>query len=518
MPSQTRTMSAESSPLPALVSEFDALQRRICAYERALAVIEYDDQTVAPPSSASVSGEASSALFAAVHQMRTSPETGELLSALSEHAGELDELHAAELRMFGRSYEEERRLPAELVADYRHLVAEAFPAWRAAKHAGDFAAFAPYLERVFRLLREQSACLDPDADPYDVQLGRQQRGVSQAVCDGFFSQVREVVSPLVREIVARDAAQGGPRDFAFSHARMPAAEQEALARDLAGVLGLDPARLTLGLTEHPSSYDLGREDVRIAHHYIEDDVLDGVATSCHEGGHALYMQNVDPKYSGTCLHGGLDSGIHESQSRLMENNVCRSRPFMETLLPLLRRHAPEAYAGVGPDELYRACNVVRPGPIRTQADELTYPLHIMVRYECEKLLMAGELPVAEVPALWNRLMREHLGVEVADDASGCLQDMHWASDFVGYFPGYALGNAYAAQFMACARADYAGDMDERIAAGDLSPVTGWLKEHVWRHGRSLDPDELIESACGGPFDPAHYLSYLQEKYRGLYGV
>ncbi len=511
-------LSTDNRPLPDLLTEFDALQRRICSYERALGVMEYDDQTTAPESAAPASGEAASVLYAAMHELQSSAETGELLAALQEHAAELDDLHAAELRSFARVYDEERRLPAEMVADYRHILAEAFPAWRAAKNANDFAAFAPYLERVFNLLREQSACLNPQADPYDVQLDRQQRGNSQAVCDAFFSQVREVASPLVKAIAEKEAAEGGPRAYPFAARRVPAAAQQDLAWDLSRVIGLDTTRLTFGLTEHPCSYDLGIEDVRIAHHYYEDNVLDGVSTTCHEGGHALYMQNVDPRYSFTCLHGGLDAGIHESQSRLMENNVCRSRAFMEVLLPLLQKHAPEAYAGVSADELYRASNVVRPSLIRTQADELTYPLHVMVRYECEKRLMAGELAVADIPAFWNDLMRDYLGVEVPDDAHGCLQDMHWASSYVGYFSGYALGNAYAAQFMHCARAAYAGDMDAAVAAGDLTPVTGWLKDHVWRHGRSLDPNELIESACGEPFDPAYYVVYLQEKFGALYGV
>ena len=505
-----------ASPSPALsdlLAAFDKLQQDICGYELALSIMEYDSQTVAPASGASEAGAAQAVLYAAKHELESSPATGELLAALKGRASELDPLHAAELRVFARTYDEESRLPAELVADYRKLVAEAFPAWRAAREDNDFTAFAPYLSRVFELLRTQANCLDPKADPYDVLLDRWQRGNSTAVCDRFFAEVSQTVVPLVRAI-----AEQPRRDYPFAREAVPASVQQDLAWDIARAIGLDCDRLTFGLTAHPCSYDLGRNDVRIAHHYYERNVLECAATTCHEGGHALYMQNVDPVYTGTCLHGGVEAGIHESQSRLMENNVGRSRPFMHALLPLLQKHIPAVYGGVSEDDLYAACNVVRPSLIRTQADELTYPLHIMVRYECEKRLVRGELAVSDVPALWHDLMLELLGVEVEDDAQGCLQDMHWASDFVGYFTGYALGNAYAAQFEHHARVAFAGDVDVAIAAGDLSPITGWLSEHVWRHGKSLDPNDLVEQACGEPFDPSYYTRYLSGKFSALYGM
>lgn len=496
-----------------LISSFDKLQRTVCGYELALSTMQYDGQTVAPATGAAEAGAAQAVLYAAQHELESSPETGELLAALKEHAAELDPLHAAELRVFARTYDEESLLPADLVGDYRKLTAEAFPAWRAAREADDFEGFSPYLDRIFELLRAQAACLNPDADPYDVLLDRWQRGNSTAVCDRFFAEVSQTVAPLVRAI-----AEQPQRDYPFAHAFVSAAAQQDLAWDIARAIGLDCDRLTFGLTAHPCSYDLGRNDVRIAHHYYEHNVLEGAATTCHEGGHALYMQNVDPVYTGTCLHGGLEAGIHESQSRFMENNVGRSRPFMSVLLPLLRKHAPEVYGAVSEDELYAACNVVRPSLIRTQADELTYPLHIMVRYECEKRLVRGEMSAHDIPALWHDLMLELLGVEVPNDAQGCLQDMHWASDFVGYFTGYALGNAYAAQFEHHARAAYAGDVDAAVASGDLTPLTGWLKEHVWRHGKSLDPNDLIEQACGEPFDPTYYTRYLERKFSALYGL
>lgn len=499
--------------LPQLISSFDDLQRRVSSYELALGLVDYDSQTMAPPAGAAAHGEAQAVLFAAQHDLQCRPETGELLAQLNEHKDELDPLHAAELRVFTRTYEQDSRVPAEMAADYKRLTTEAFHVWKRAKDNDDFASFEPYLARIFTSLREQAQCIAPEKDPYDVWLDRWEPGCSREVCDRFFATVGETVTPLVHAIVE----QGIPTyDFASEAVSVPA--QQALANDIAQVMGLDAARLTFGATEHPFTISFDRDDVRIAHHFRENSTLDCVATTIHEGGHALYEQNVDPIYSFTCLKGGASAGLHESQSRLMENMVGRSRPFMEVLLPLLQRHAPGVYGNVDARTLYRACNVVRPSYFRMQADELTYPLHVLVRYECEKLLINDQITAAEIPALWHDLMKQHLGVEVPNDTVGCLQDMHWAANFVGYFTSYALGNAYAAQFVHHARNAYNGDVDQAIASGDVTPITGWLKEHVWCHGASLDPQDLIVQATGEPFDPTHYTRYLGEKYGELYGL
>ena len=502
-----------SQDLSALLERFDNLQRRIASYELALGMMYYDDQTIAPPSSASAHGEAQAVLFEAQHDLQCGNEAAEIIAQLAAHEDELDPLHKAEARVFSRTYAQDSRIPAELASDYKRLTTEAFPVWRAARENNDFASFEPYLDRIFVSLREQAQCIDPEAHPYDVWLDRWEPGCSMEVCDRFFEQVGKTVTPLVHAI---EEVQKPSYDFA----RQPVsvAAQQALAHDVAQAIGLDMNRLTFGLTAHPFTIAFDRDDARIAHHYLPTNVLECVATTVHEGGHALYEQNVDPKYSFTCLHGGASAGLHESQSRLMENMVGRSRPFMDVLLPLLRRHAPEIYNGVDADALYGACNAVRPSLIRTQADELTYPLHVLVRYECERQLITGAIAAKDIPGLWHDLMLEHVGIEVPNDSEGCLQDMHWSSDFVGYFTSYALGNAYAAQFVHHARKAYNGDVDAAIAAGDVTPITGWLKEHVWQHGASLDPQDLIVQATGEAFDPAYYTTYLSQKFGALYGV
>lgn len=498
-----------------LVERFDELQRNIASFEYAQALLTYDAQTIAPEGSAPLCGEAMSALASHQHELQAGTETGELLAALSLCEDQLDQLHADELRVFSRDYTEQERIPAQMAADFQRLLTEAFPVWRRAKNENDYASWEPYVARIVDAMQQQARCLDPDKAPYDVWLDQFGRGCSIELCDGFFSTVRESVVPLVHAI----SEKGQPDVPAFAAAEVPVEAQKLLASQLALAIGLDPTRLTLGETEHPFTCGFSRADVRIAHHYHTNDMLAGVYTSIHEGGHALYEQNVDEAYDFTCLAHGTASDVHESQSRLMENMVGRSRPFMEVLLPLLKEAAPEAYASVTPDELYRAVNRVEPGLIRTESDELTYSLHIMVRYEVEKRLMSGEVSAHDAPALWNDLTREYLGVEVPDDARGILQDTHWAMGYVGYFPSYALGNAYAAQFVAKLREERAGqgvDVDAAIAAGDVSPVTSWLADHIWRFGKSKDSQQVIADACGAPFDPTFYTRYLTEKFGALY--
>ena len=500
-----------------LVARFDDVQRKIASFTYAQALMTYDAQTIAPDAAAPLCGEAMSTLAAYEHELLSGTDTGELLAALSLHDDELDELHRDELRVFGRTYAEQEKIPASMAADFQKLLAEAFPVWRRAKAENDYASWEPYVERIVESMRSQAACLDPDKPAYDVWLDQFGRGSSMELCDKFFDTVRATVVPLLKRIV--DAGQ--PDAPAFTRALVPVDAQKKLAARLATTIGLDPKRLTFGETEHPFTCGFTRWDVRIAHHYHTRDVLSGVYTTIHEGGHSLYEQHIDPKYDFTCLAGGTASDIHESQSRLMENMVGRSRAFMDVLLPLLHEAAPGAYADVTPDDLYRAVNRVEPSLIRTEADELTYTLHIMVRYEVEKRLMSGELSAHDAPALWNSLMKEYLGVDVPDDTHGILQDTHWAMGYIGYFTSYALGNAYAAQFVAKlreARTAQGVDVDAAIAAGDVSPVTDWLSENIWQFGRAKDSQQIIRDACGEPFDPTYYTRYLTEKFTSLYNL
>ena len=274
---------------------------------------------------------------------------------------------------------------------------------------------------------------------------------------------------------------------------------------------------TLASTEHPFSEGFAVGDARIASHIYENNLISNVYSIIHEAGHAMYELGVDPAYAYTCLAGGTSMGIHESQSRFFENTVGRSRAFMGPLLQILRRRIPAIYDSVSEEELYRAVNIAEPSLIRTEADELTYPLHIMIRYEIERKLFSGEATARDIPGLWDELTMKYLGIEVPDDTHGCLQDTHWSGGSFGYFPTYALGSAYDAQY-APAMASAGIDLEAACASGDLAPVRAWLEQNIWRWGRGKDAPELIENACGAPFDATYYCDYLAKKFGALYAL
>ena len=396
---------------------------------------------------------------------------------------------------------------------WSRLTCEADAVWHKAKGANDWDSFEPYIDRMVEALKRQAGYLDSTRDPYDVWLDQYERGMDAAAYDAFFAQVRETVVPLVHDISER----GEQPEAAFLNARIPEAAQRALSFDLMKLVGLDMASTTLAFTEHPFSEGFSAGDARVATHIYEDNAMSNVYSIIHEAGHAIYELGVDPAYAFTCLEGGTSMGIHESQSRFFENTVGRSRAFMGPLLQLLRRHAPEVYGNVGEDELYRAVNIARPNLIRCDADELTYPLHIMIRYEIERLLFAGEATAKDIPGLWAEKTKQYLDLDVPTHTEGALQDTHWSGGAFGYFPSYALGSAYDAQYVPAMKA--AGvDLEAACAAGDLAPVRTWLGENIWRWGRGKDAPELVQGACGAPFDATFYCDYLGGKFRTLYNL
>ena len=495
-----------------LTAAFDALQTEVFAYQYAQQVINYDGETVGPAKGVAARSEALSALAAREHETAYGERARGLVETLSRHAGELDELHADELRVFSRDLREMGAVPVEECAEFARLTSEASSVWKRAKAASDYALFEPYLERIVESLKRQAACLNPGADPYEVWLDRFERGLTRASLESFFAQVQSAVVPLVNAISER----GWQPDDSFLHAHVPAPVQKEVCGRVADLMGLDGDALSIGDTEHPFTDGFSHGDVRIANHIYEDNLASALFSLVHEGGHALYEQGIDPRYDYTCLRGGVSMGIHESQSRFMENVIARSEAFCSQLLPILRECVPGVYDGVDAAGLYRALSRSEPSLIRTEADELTYPLHILIRYRVESALFAGEVSVHDAPRLWNELTRDYLGIEVPDDAHGILQDVHWSNGTFAYFPSYAIGSAYAAQYLRTLEGEF--DVFGAVASGDLAPVRSWLGEKIWRYGSSKDPSWLVEHACGGPFDPSCYTEYLAGKYRAIYGL
>ena len=280
-------------------------------------------------------------------------------------------------------------------------------------------------------------------------------------------------------------------------------------------MGLDRSHCTIGETEHPYTLEFNNKDVRITTHYHEDNMDFSMYSVIHEGGHAKYELGIADELQYTCLAGGVSMGVHESQSRFYENLIGRSLPFIQAVFPKMKEFFPEQLAGVTAEQFYRAVNKAQPSLIRTEADELTYCLHVMVRYEIEKQLIGGTLAVKDVPETWNRLYKEYLGVDVPDDSQGCLQDSHWSGGSFGYFPSYALGSAYGAQMLRNMEQDM--DVWGPVSKGDLSGVSAWLGEKVHRHGGLMEPADVVKNACG-PFDPTVFADYLEKKYSQLYAL
>ena len=320
----------------------------------------------------------------------------------------------------------------------------------------------------------------------------------------------DLVAPLVQRIVRQEK----PPRTDFLQRVWPVEQQRRLSDWLMQLLTIDRSHCAIGETEHPFTIEFSKKDVRITTHYYENDVLSSLYSVVHEGGHALYELHLDDALIGSSLAHGTSMGVHESQSRFFENMIGRSQAFCHVLYPKLKELFPQQMADVSEEELYRAANLAQPSLIRTEADELTYSLHIMVRYELEKRIFADELTVDQLPAEWNRLYREYLGIEVPDDAHGILQDSHWSGGDFGYFPSYSIGSAYAAQIYAAMCREL--DVPVLVQRGELAPVVDWLTQRIYRYGSQIDPPQVLLNCCGAGFDPQYYIDYLTKKFTLLY--
>lgn len=492
------------------IQRLRALEKQLYAYRYAQNVIDFDSETIAPGGSADGRAEACEVLARAAFDLLVNPETEALLKAAGADAE--TEQQQAEVRQLTRQYEEIARIPAAEYAAFTKLVQQSVPAWVAAKKNNDFTAFAPYLEKLVAARRAQAAYFDAARDPYEVWLDRYERGLTIEQCDQFFATLRETIVPLLADIKTR----GSKIRTDFLDQDWPLDAQKKLSAKIMQLWGLDPEHSMLAESEHPFTTEFYRGDVRITTHYQPRDMLSNLYSVAHEAGHALYELHIDPAYDYTAVTGGATMGLHESQSRLFENYVARSRPFLHFLWPTLTELFPTQLEGVSEEELYRAANRAEPSLIRTEADELTYALHIMVRYELEKALLQGRLEVRDLPAAWNAKYKEYLGVTVPDDAHGVLQDIHWAMGDMGYFPSYALGSAYGAQ--ALADLEQSIDLDTLLLQGDLQPLKDALCDRLWHYGNVKEPQWLVKSLCGGDFDPRYFTDYLTKKYTALYAL
>ena len=492
--------------------ELTALQRRLAAYDHATALIYYDGVTTAPKDTADNRGATLSILTEELYKISTSDETVELLEFLDANKAELSEKEQRMVYLLLKDIRNMKKIPMDEYVAYEELLVKADDVWHRAKEASDFGMFCPILEQIFETNKRFALYIEPDKDPYDHCLGDFEEGLNREILDEFFAKLRAGIVPLLKRVTEKKQVDDSIRFGKFSDA-----EQEKFSYYLMELIGLDLGRVGLATTEHPFTINFGSHlDERITTNYDENDFASSMFSVIHEGGHALYDTGSAADLAYTVLDGGTAMSIHESQSRFYENIIGRSRSFCNFIFPKLQEIFPEQMKGYTAEDLYRAVNKAEPSLIRTEADELTYSLHVMVRYELEKRVMAGELAVKDLPAEWNRLYKEYIGVDVPDDKHGVLQDSHWSGGAVGYFPSYALGSAYGAQFLAKMKETV--DIDACIAKGDFAPINDWNREQIWQHGCLYTPAQILDRVLGEKFDADYYINYLTEKYTEIYDL
>eukprot|EP00197_Chlamydomonas_leiostraca_P002616 CAMPEP_0202858268 /NCGR_PEP_ID=MMETSP1391-20130828/873_1 /ASSEMBLY_ACC=CAM_ASM_000867 /TAXON_ID=1034604 /ORGANISM="Chlamydomonas leiostraca, Strain SAG 11-49" /LENGTH=522 /DNA_ID=CAMNT_0049537167 /DNA_START=116 /DNA_END=1684 /DNA_ORIENTATION=- len=486
-------------------------------------LLDWDQMVMMPAGGSESRGAQKSALAGVLHDKRTDAELGTLLRQLKEGleagapgADGLDAHARAVVRDAYKDYARTVAIPKALAQRCAALETEAYTAWVEARKASDWSKFAPYLQQWVDINLEKAKHINPAADPYDVLLEDFEKGMTAARLDEIFAEVRAGLVPLIAAIKAKGAA-------AISDACVRGSfdidTQAKLCKQVSTDLGFGFENGRQDVSVHPFMCAPHPTDVRMTTRFKPDDVLEGLTGAIHETGHALYEQGRDLTHDGLPVSQALSMGLHESQSLLWERMVALSRPFATYLVPRLKEFFPAAFSDVSADALYAAANVVKdPSYIRVESDEVTYPMHIILRYEIERGLLAGTIKVADVPAVWADKMREYLGVTPPDDAKGCLQDMHWSAGVFGYFPTYSLGAMYATQiYQAAARA--IPGLEGQVAAGDFKALKAWLNEHIHKLG-SLHPsgDELMMAATGSKLQPSIFLDYLRAKYGALYGL
>ena len=477
----------------------------------ASSVLAWDRQTYMPERGVRGRAEQLATLARVAHEMLVSPETGRLLERAGEREPGSDE--AALLRLARRQHDRAVGVPARLVAETSRAAALAEQAWISARETSDWPLFAPHLERMLALKKEEAGYLDAE-HPYDAMLDLHDPGSTTERLRVMFDELKAGIVPLVRDVSARlDEDRAAPLTGVFDEQ-----DQEAFGRGIISRFGYDWSRGRQDSAVHPFCINFGGpDDVRITTRFDPMRLAVGLFATCHEAGHALYEQGVDSSYSRTPLSGGVSMGVHEAQSRLWENLVARSRPFWSYFYGDLLATFPHVLGDVGLETVYRAVNAVRPSEIRTEADELTYDLHVLLRFELEVALFEGDLAVANLPEAWNAKMAEYLDVVPENEARGILQDPHWSVGYFGYFPSYTVGNVLSVQIFEAA-VDGRPDLLAQMERGEFDALLGWLRENVHRHGKKYEPDDLISNATGRPPDTAPYLAYLQRKFGELYGL
>ena len=478
--------------------------------------LDWDQETYLPPGAAGIRSEQLKAMAGIIHKEKTGKKFANALSKLIDLqsgkilAKELTKPQQASLREWRRDYLHNTALPASFVEEFAKTTSQSITVWRKAKTDNAFQYFAPYLDRLITLCRKKADLIGYKEHPYDALLDHYEPDMTTKHISKLFSHLLTNLKPLIKKVAAAKQI-----DDQFLMGDWDKEKQIAFSHRLLEAMGYDFNKGRLDFSSHPFSSSSHPTDSRITTRIHPKSLMSNIGVILHEGGHALYEMGLPQDLYGTPLGEARSLGVHESQSRWWETRIGQSMPFWQYFLPLLKETFKGQLDSVHLEEFYKAINKVEPSFIRVEADELTYPLHVILRFELEKALIEGSLTIREIPEAWNAKMQEYLGIIPTTDREGCLQDIHWSMGGFGYFPTYTLGNLYAAHLFNAFAADHK-DWEQRVASGELGFIKFWLHEKIFQHGREYSSHELLEKATGKPFNADAYTDYLVKKYTKIY--
>lgn len=485
---------------------------KVKGYAYATSIMHWDSATGAPKSGGLKRADSIGILSEDIYKNIVSDEVIEIVKKLKEMESELTTVEKILVEDVQKNIDSYIKIPMEEYVKYSSLVAKATLVWEDAKEKNDFESYAPYLEEIIGYIRKFADYRGYTDHPYNVYLDDYEPGMTVEKLDEFFAELKEGIVPLVKKIADKNM------DFNKDFISVPFAieDQKALSEELVQYIGFDLSRGFLKESVHPFTMGLCKDDVRLTTHYHLSNPMSSYFSTAHEGGHAIYEQNFDDSISGAYLVDAASMGIHESQSRMYENYICRNYNYWKNNYNKLQDRFPDQLGKVDLDTFYKAINEAKCTLIRTESDELTYSLHIMIRYELEIELLNGTLEVKDLPKAWNQKMQSYLGIVPPNDSLGVLQDTHWSNGLFGYFPSYALGNAYAAQLYK--QMDKDMDIEKVIEKDELPKIKEWLTDNVHKYGKLMKPEELIVKATGEKLNPKYYIEYLNDKYSKIYDL
>jgi len=491
--------------------QYQSQLQKIADLRYASALLQWDQETYLPAKGASIRGRQIATLNELAHEQFTAPQLGVLLQQLSQDDS-LSESQRQNVSLSSYDYEKNKKLPAPFVRKMSEAVNRSFHAWIKARQQNNFAIFQQPLHDIIELKKQEADLLGYEKHPYNALMNEYDRGLNVQTVDQLFTSLRSDLRPMLEQIATKQV----PSDTCL-HQPFNKDVQWKLGLEMLKKMHFDFEAGRQDISEHPFTINFNSQDVRVTTRVDEHDFANMLWSCIHEGGHALYEQGLPANEYGMPLGEYCSLSIHESQSRLWENCVGRSLPFWKGQYQMVQAYFPSQFSDIAVGDFYKAINKVQPSLIRTEADELTYHFHVMIRYEIEKRLIGGEISAKDIPALWNELYQQYLGITVPDDKRGCLQDVHWSHGSFGYFATYSIGSLYAAQLYAAIVSENPS-INEEMSNGDTRNIWAWLQQHIYPFGRYYHSDELCVKATGAALSSSFFIKYATEKYKGIYGI